>query len=72
MKNLILYIHFNPQIHFGIGYKNCPFSSYQAITEGNKNIINIEETIDLFENIKNLKTLHEQQNFTLEEKFRLE
>ena len=31
IKNLILYIHFNPEKHFGLDFKTYPFSSYSSI-----------------------------------------
>ncbi len=72
LKNLILYVHFNPQIHFGIKYSGYQFSSFQPIIKGDNATVNISETIELFEDLENLKRHHENQDLILEEKFKLE
>ncbi|WP_300435800.1 hypothetical protein [Christiangramia sp.] len=72
LKDLILYIHFNPQTHFGIDYRKYSFSSYQSILLGKHTIINCEEVIAVFDSFQNFKKTHEQQNLVLEEKFKLE
>ncbi|MFV8226358.1 transposase [Christiangramia aquimixticola] len=72
LRNLILYIHFNPQLHFEVNYKTFPFSSYPQIIINNSNLIDIQEIIRLFDSIENFKLLHETQNSNLEEKYKLE
>ena len=72
LKNLILYVHFNPQVHFGINYRNYEFSSYQPILKGDNTIIDINAIMNIYDSPENFKFLHENQELILEEKFKLE
>ena len=72
LKKLILYGHFNPQIHFGVKYSTYRFSSFQKILNADNTIVSINMVMDIFDNLENFKFLHENQDLKLEEKFKLE
>ncbi|MCM4155381.1 hypothetical protein [Gramella sp. AN32] len=73
LKNLVLYIHFNPQIHFGINYYDYKFSSFQPILQENNEIVNLKEVLNVFDDLENFKNIHHHHHIIrLEENFRLE
>lgn len=60
LQQLILYIHRNPQEHFGISYQEFEFSSFQEIKKSNSNIVNHQETLTLFGGKENYLAVHEK------------
>lgn len=73
LKNLILYVHTNPQKHQIIeDFKNYKYSSYKEIIEYQSNLINCNEVIALFDDLNNFKYVHNHKSIILSEKYSME
>ncbi len=58
LRQLIVYIHLNPNRHLGIDFEKFKFSSYQAILSNKKTSIRREDVIELFETKENFEYFH--------------
>lgn len=58
LKQLIVYVHLNPQHHLGINFKSFKYSSYQSILSNKKTELKRKEVINLFDNLENFKLTH--------------
>lgn len=72
LKQLIIYVNLNPQIHFGENFKDYSFSSYQEILKGSSNIIRSDEIFELFGGKKNFEEAHENRSISHSEELKLE
>jgi len=73
LKNLIIYIHTNPQKHQIISnFEDYEHSSYKEIIQGKSIIINNNEVLKLFDNIENFKYVHKFKSVILTEKYSIE
>lgn len=60
MKQLVLYIHYNPQKHGIIhDYRNWPFSSYELFFNDKPSRIRREEVLELFGDLQMFSSAHE-------------
>ena len=68
LQQLIIYIHLNP-VHHNIAhtYKIYPYSSYQNIISRKFTLLQRKEVIDLYDDIENLKYVHQQKRINLEQ-----
>ena len=71
LKNLILYIHFNPVNHgFSNKVKNYKWTSYHSIISNKPTKLMRKKVIEIFEDIENFMFLHDFNNeLYSEEKF---
>jgi REP element-mobilizing transposase RayT len=59
LRNLIIYIHRNPENHLIIDdFRKYNFSSYQEIISGKTDFVKINETIQVFDDLDNLIFVH--------------
>lgn len=58
LQQLIIYIHLNPEVHFGLDHKEFKFSSYKSFLSDDLNIVNREETLALFQDKDNYIKMH--------------
>ena len=73
LRNLIIYIHANPQHHRIIDdFRNYNFSSYQIILSTSKTTVKRKEVIELFKDVENFEDAHMQKNQYLTQKYNLE
>ena len=72
IKQLVLYIHTNPQHHkITEDFREYPYSAYQILTSDKKTTIKRNPVIDLFEGIENFKFTHMQKREALTQKYTL-
>ncbi|MGK0455172.1 MAG: coproporphyrinogen III oxidase/REP element-mobilizing transposase RayT [Paraglaciecola sp.] len=63
LRNLIVYIHRNPENHTIIDdFRKYNFSSYQEVISGNTGFVKINETIQAFDDLNNLIFVHNNNN----------
>ncbi|MFT6065811.1 MAG: coproporphyrinogen III oxidase/REP element-mobilizing transposase RayT, partial [Polaribacter sp.] len=63
LRNLIVYIHRNPENHTIIDdFRKYNFSSYQEVISGNTSFVKINETIQAFDDLNNLIFVHNNNN----------
>ena len=63
LRNLIIYIHRNPENHNIIDdFRKYNFSSYQEIISENNDFVKINETIHAFNDLDNLIFVHKNKN----------
>lgn len=63
LKSLILYIHSNPVHHeFVSSITNWKYSSYHSLISDKATQLKRQEVIELFDNIENFKSSHQQLN----------
>lgn len=72
LRQLILYVHLNPQHHLNIAFENYKFSSYKAFLTDKETKVKKDDVLLLFENRANFIFCHNQKNSFLAEKFALE
>lgn len=72
LKQIIIYVHLNPQMHFGFDYKTFPFSSYRAFLSEHPTKVNRSEVLALFEDKENFIYVHKDRNAGIDEQFTLE
>ena len=59
MRQLILYIHHNPQKHnFSDDFRNYPYSSYQHTLSLTDNLLHKDEVLDIFDSRENFTNCH--------------
>jgi putative transposase len=58
--SVIIYIHQNPQNHFGVQFPKYSFSSYQSILSQSKTLLRRDEVIELFDNRENFILSHQK------------
>ncbi len=62
LRNLIQYIHLNPQHHkFIDDYRNYKFSSYQSVISSKPSKIKRLEVIELYDSLENFKYVSQQE-----------
>ena len=62
-RNLIIYIHQNPQKHgFIDNFKDYPWSSYGTMISDKPTLLNRNKVIEWFDGIDNLTSVHEQDH----------
>lgn len=65
LRNVILYIHKNPEIHKIISdFSKYPFSSFKEILKNESNIVSVNEVLNLFDDMENFMYTHKNQLFT--------
>lgn len=72
LRQLIVYVHLNPQHHFNVPYENYKFSSYKAFLTEKETKIKKDVVLLLFENRANFIFCHNQKSSFLTETFALE
>ena len=72
LKDLILYIHLNPELHFRADFSDYEFSSYRKILQSDNSILNVEEIIEIFGDRSNFVQVHHNRHYEVNEKFLLE
>ncbi len=73
LKNLILYVHTNPQKHQIMeDFKDYLYSSYKEIIEYQSNLINCNEVIELFDDLDNFKYVHKHKSIIISKKYSME
>lgn len=60
LQQLILYIHRNPQEHFGISPEEYQFSSFQEVKCERSNLVNRQEVLTLFGGKENFLVVHKK------------
>lgn len=71
LKQLIIYVNLNPQVHFGEDFRNYPFSSYKEMVEDSSKILKTEEIFDFggklnFQDVHDIRRLYLSKQLTLE------
>ncbi|MFD2517441.1 transposase [Salinimicrobium flavum] len=59
LKQLIIYVNLNPQIHFGEDFKNYSYSSYKEVMNGSFSILKTEEILNIFGDKVNFQEVHD-------------
>lgn len=72
LKNLIIYIHINPNHHLNLDYTKYRFSSYQSIISEKETRLQRTEVLALFGGIENFIFSHDQRADFLTEKYTFE
>ncbi|WP_029034367.1 hypothetical protein [Salinimicrobium terrae] len=72
LKQLIIYVNLNPQIHFGVDFENYSFSSYKGVLDGSSKILKINEICNIFGGVVNFKQVHDIRRISLSEQLTLE
>ncbi len=72
LKQLIIYVNLNPEIHFGKDYKEYSFSSYNEIVSDSRSILEIEQIFDLFGGKENFMEVHDMRRISLSQELTLE
>ncbi|WP_029036297.1 transposase [Salinimicrobium xinjiangense] len=72
LKQLIIYVNLNPQIHFGEDFKDYSFSSYKEILKESSKIIKSDEIFELFGGKKNFEEVHDIRKISLSDQLTLE
>ncbi|NJW52062.1 hypothetical protein [Salinimicrobium oceani] len=72
LKQLIIYVNLNPEIHFGKAFKTYRFSSYQESINDVSKIVKSEEISELFGGNENFQKSHENRSISLSEELTLE
>jgi REP element-mobilizing transposase RayT len=72
LKQLIIYVNLNPEIHFGKAFKTYTFSSFRETVSDDSKIVNYEEVSALFGGKENFQKAHENRNISLSEELTLE
>ena len=72
LKQLIIYVNLNPEIHFGTAFETYTFSSYREIISGTSKILKSDEILDLFADKENFRQVHKNRIFSLSEQLTLE
>lgn len=72
LKQLILYIHMNPELHFRTDFMEYQFSSYQKILSKEDPILETIEVLGLFGDRTNYIKTHQDRNYEIKEKYLLE
>jgi putative transposase len=74
LKQLVYYIHFNPQMHkLTSDYRIWKWSSFNSISNNSKSKLKKEEVLDLFDGIENFKNYHfSNNNVKINEKYIIE
>ncbi|HRW63154.1 MAG TPA: transposase [Bacteroidales bacterium] len=66
-KNLVLYIHLNPEKHKIIDcFSSYDYSSYKAYLNKNESLLNKSEVVDYFDDISNFIICHQDRKIRLE------
>ncbi len=71
LQQLILYIHRNPQEHFGIPYEEFDYSSFEEIKKSKSNIVNHQEVLTLFDGKENFLAVHRNGTNGMHESLKL-
>ncbi len=66
LRNLIIYINTNPSYHDIADFSEYKFSSYQALISTKSTLLKRDEVIELFDDIENLKYVHQNKKINLE------
>ncbi len=72
LKQLIIYIHLNPFLHFKQDYSQYKFSSYSSILSTKRTNLPRKEILNLFDGIQNFKAVHKNRSTVVAEEFTLE
>lgn len=62
LQHLIIYIHLNPQKHFGMNFEKYEFSSYSTYLSANDTWIDKDYILELFGGRDNFVIMHKQRN----------
>ena len=72
LKQLVVYIHLNPEHHFDLDFTKFKYSSYNAFLSDKETKIDRDEILKFFEDKENFIYVHHQKKELLDEKFTLE
>ena len=72
LKNLIVYVHLNPNYHLDLNFKEYKFSSYKSIVSSKETKLNRDEVVELFGGNDNFVFCHNERNEFLTEKYTFE
>lgn len=72
LRQLVVYIHLNPQHHFGSDFTKFKYSSYSTFLSTKETKVKRGDVLELFNDLENFKYVHQFRKEILEEKFTLE
>ncbi|MDX1603326.1 MAG: hypothetical protein R3209_09650 [Salinimicrobium sediminis] len=72
LKQLIIYVNLNPQIHFGEDFRNYSFSSYKEVMSGSNKILETDQILDHFGGKENFLEVHDIKRISLSQELTLE
>lgn len=72
LRDLIVYIHLNPYLHYGVDYRSYRFSSFISLISKKETKLKREDVLELFGDVENFIFCHEKKNEYLNEKYTFE